>query len=857
MTTSLGWLAFHRPGWLWVAIPVLLLVGAWQLRQARRGLLPQPLRSWAAAGKWLAISLLAMSLAEPVWERTTVRPRSNQFAVVVDNSQSMTLTDPNTQGHRGSELHRLLQQKPSRWQERLEQDFDVRRYRLDQIARYVSHFGNLDFSADQSALGAALRSFRQRWNGRPVAGVLLFTDGIATDSWTEADLAGLPPIYPVVIGQPGSSADWSVGDVSVTTTAFEDTPVTILANVSAAGVSASLAEARLYDEAGTLLQTESVPLVDGKGTVRFQLAAAPAGVQFYRVEVVPAGNGPSHERPHAGVSSKPTGSPDLRAALPDDAASAATGRTNQAAKATAGGKASLSQPAGQEGTARGSTANPQTIPQHSEIANGHPVDANPHNNSRTVTVERGTGPYRILYVSGRPNWEYKFLARSVEGDDQIKLTGLIRIAKQESRFDFRGREGEQTNALFRGFDHAVDTAEQYDQPVLIRLNTTSAAELADGFPTQARELFEYSALIVDDLESAFFTADQLNLIERFVTVRGGSLLMLGGQESFRQGGYERSALGRMLPVYLDQVTPSAAVQFYRWQLTREGLLQPWARLRKTEPEEQTRLAASAPLQTLNHISGIKPGAEIVAEVIDNTSRAFPALVTQRYGQGRCAALLVGDLWRWQLPIPDEQRKSSDLSRTWRQLLRWLVVDTPSRVEITRTPPTAEGDGDEQLRISVKDSEFLPLDAAVVRGRIAGPNNRSVEIVAEPSLEAPGVFTAITPSRPDGPWRVSVDVQDPSGKPSISQSTGWTVEHLQREFASREPNVTALQQIATATGGELVRLNQLDEFVSGLVRRPMPVTERQITPLWHSPWWWALIAGGCLLDWGLRRRRGLS
>ena len=37
-------------------------------------------------------------------------------------------------------------------------------------------------------------------------------------------------------------------------------------------------------------------------------------------------------------------------------------------------------------------------------------------------------------------------------------------------------------------------------------------------------------LVVDDLEAGFFTHDQLSLIQRFVSERGGGLLLLGGTE---------------------------------------------------------------------------------------------------------------------------------------------------------------------------------------------------------------------------------------------------------------------------------------------------------------------------------------
>src|SRR5204863_636930 len=87
------------------------------------------------------------------------------------------------------------------------------------------------------------------------------------------------------------------------------------------------------------------------------------------------------------------------------------------------------------------------------------------NNSSVLAVDRGRGPYRILYVSGRPNWEFKFLNRAVSEDDQIQMVGLIRVARREPKFNFMGRAGESSNPLFRGFGNQ-EAVEQYDQPVL-------------------------------------------------------------------------------------------------------------------------------------------------------------------------------------------------------------------------------------------------------------------------------------------------------------------------------------------------------------------------------------------------------
>jgi hypothetical protein len=230
-------------------------------------------------------------------------------------------------------------------------------------------------------------------------------------------------------------------------------------------------------------------------------------------------------------------------------------------------------------------------------------------------TDRGQEPFRVLYVSGRPNWEYKFLNRAVAEDDQIQLVGLIRIAKREPKFDFRGRVGESSNPLFRGFgNQSKEEIERYDQPVLVRIYPNEEVKLREevklsgGFPKTAEELYDYHAVVLDDLESEFFTHDQMTLLQKFVSERGGGFLMLGGQESFHHGKYDRTPIGDMLPVYLDRIEEAKPSDTLKLSLTREGWLNPWVRLRNNETDENARLEAMPPFQVLNQVRDFKPGA---------------------------------------------------------------------------------------------------------------------------------------------------------------------------------------------------------------------------------------------------------
>ena len=73
------------------------------------------------------------------------------------------------------------------------------------------------------------------------------------------------------------------------------------------------------------------------------------------------------------------------------------------------------------------------------------------NSARTLAVDRGAGPYRILYVGGRPNWDHKFLRRAMAFDPEVQLPSIIRLARREPKFEFKARDGELSNPLFRGF----------------------------------------------------------------------------------------------------------------------------------------------------------------------------------------------------------------------------------------------------------------------------------------------------------------------------------------------------------------------------------------------------------------------
>ena len=776
--------------WLWLIMLVLTVTVVllfWSYRQsAELG----AIHKTAFCLKLLGVLVLLICMIEPLWSGRRAKSGANLFLVVADNSSGMNIRDQGITRSRGEILQAALQTENSNWLGTLADTFQVRQYLFDSRLRRTTDFSELNFDGKTSAIGMTLQTITERYRGRPLAGVLLMTDGNATDLAEQFyDLSSVPPVYPVVIGGPKPQKDISLTNVSVSQTSFEDAPVMIQADVEATGYTGKTVTVDLLENSGKLVerQTHKISKDDEKQAFRFRLRPDKTGVLFYNLSVTE----------------------DI---LPD--------------------------------------GNPEQ--------DKEPSEATLANNKRTVVVDRGDGPYRILYVTGRPNWEYKFLQRAISEDEQVQLVGLLRVARREPKYDWRGRTGEVSNPLYRGFDNQdKEETEEYDQPVLVRLNTRDKDELRDGFPKTKEELFGYHALVLDDVEAEFFSYDQMELIQEFVTERGGGFLMLGGKESFQQGNFHRTPIGHILPVYLDRMARQETINQAYMNLTREGLLQPWARLCNNEQDEIQRLMKMPAFRVLNCTRAVKPGARVIATVGNDPDRQIPALVIQRYGNGRVAALTIGDIWRWGMK---QSQMHEEMNKFWRQTLRWLVADVPDRISLKAVHKPEKINQPVMLQVHARNKDYESMDNVSVAIEVREPQGQKVQLTAEPVLTESGLFEATHIPRSNGGYFARAVVTDANGLELGDAKTGWAVDLEANEFRSIGTNRPLLERIANQTGGNVIELEALDEFVSKLPNRAAPITDTWVKPLWDLPGILPAIFMFVLMcfagEWTLRRWKGM-
>ncbi|MEO1529031.1 MAG: hypothetical protein AAFX06_26730 [Planctomycetota bacterium] len=780
------------PNWLIPAIIVgTVLTGLVLWNYASAGMLRSRLGWTGIALKVAGIALLAACLLQPMRRATRPRPRANLLPVVVDTSRSMDLAI----GRSGSWRDRIetALAPDSELYTELAQSFDTRLYGFDKRLTGASDVTALRRGGRASRLLTALDEMGQRMEGRPVAGMLLMTDGndpLSLNGDTELPEFAFP-VFPVLPLGNQSVDDLRITGTTVRQTNFELSPVTLTARYAIEGSLKGKAFATLTDTAtGTLIEEQTIDLAnaDDVGSVTFQFRPVDVGLRFYRVSLFREADRVAFDEPDSLI----------------DTESSETTLVN---------------------------------------------------NTQLVSVDRGRGPYRVLYVAGRPNWEFKFLRRAIEEDSEVQLRGLFRMAKKALKFNFRDRNISTTNPLFQGLgEDAEEVAEQYDEPVIIRLGLESPDELASGFPKTADELFSFDALILDDIEPGFFSRDQLDMVRGFVANRGGGLLMLGGQEMFAGKRFEESTLGELCPVYVARGASEKASGPVTLGLTREGMLQPWLRLRDNASEETIRLRSMPSFASANTVGELKAGAYQFATVTTADGRREPAVAIHRFGNGKVGAITITDLWRWSMRRDPEH--ADDAAQAWRQITRWLVSDVPRRTQLSATPDETNAD-QTIIRVDVADEEYEPMDNASVSVIVDSPGNEPLRLDAKPVGETAGAYTVPYFGDLPGQYTVSADVRAPDGQPMQVRETGWTRQLAGGEFDQLGTNISLLERIAEKSGGRVIREQDLDQFSNRLQAEKVPVTETWVYPLWHRGWVIALALGCLCCEWGIRRWGGLA
>ncbi len=446
-----------------------------------------------------------------------------------------------------------------------------------------------------------------------------------------------------------------------------------------------------------------------------------------------------------------------------------------------------------------------------------PGETNRANNAVTRLVNVDADKRRILYVEGEPRWEYKFIRRAEEDDPDIEVASMLRTT--ENKIYRQGIENPQ--------------------------------ELAEGFPSRAQDLFAYQGIILGSVEAGYFTPAQQDLIRQFVDRRGGGLLMLGGRFGLADGGWAGSPVADALPVLLPARRETFRRDHATAELTRSGLDSLITRLDDDPVKNVQRWKTLPYLMDFQDAGTPKPGAVVLAEMRAD-GRTLPLLITQNYGRGRSAVLATSGTWRWQMSLP---RGDPTHNVFWRQLLRWLVVDTPGPVALSVPNQMLFDDGHIRFSADVRDAQYQPAPDARVQAHVLGPNGLSATVALDPVANSPGNFAADWNSPQPGSYLVEVTAQRGSETLGRDVLTYQRMDGVAENFHTGQ-NRNLLETLASETGGRYWQPQDLSKLPEAIPISNAGITVRETKPLWNMPAVFLLLLGLLLCQWLLRRKWGV-
>ena len=460
-----------------------------------------------------------------------------------------------------------------------------------------------------------------------------------------------------------------------------------------------------------------------------------------------------------------------------------------------------------------STSEPGMIPFELRIED---AAADEESKKRPFLVEVVAPGKRILYVQNGFNFEFKFLRRAVVGDRNLQLQTFVRTG-----------EGKL---------------------VSIGGGTGQKLEL-----TQAG-LAPYALVILGDLPPESLSQEQSGALKEYVN-RGGSLILLGGLNSFGSNKIADTALAEISPAVLPADYREGR---FPSRMTEAGLRHPVLGALFNEVKQFPAVLSA------NIARSLAPGAEVLMEA-EISGQRTPLLVTARFGGGRVVAFMSDSLWRWRMGVLTGTPGKSFYDVFWGQLIEWVIPKADEKIGSAKLevfterssylmgerpevraifdPGSAGGKMPSTLPLKVRTPDGKTFDYAMKPGNFVASSGKSVSgytVKVEPNVS--GIFVA------QSNWG--------AGKDKLEAESRFSVSEPLPEKAGKPIDRVFLGKVAEQTGGKFFGIDQVDSWGELVVGKEQQVSRVRLLDLWNHPV--LLVALLVLLsaDWLTRKRWNL-
>ena len=452
-------------------------------------------------------------------------------------------------------------------------------------------------------------------------------------------------------------------------------------------------------------------------------------------------------------------------------------------------------------------------------ATPQPGEITTANNSRSTVQIVIKKPLKVLMIENRPRWEFRYLKNAILRDTSIRFACLL----------LKGDD------LHSGGDGNIKIS---------------------GFPNDEKTLFDYDIIVLGDVPRSYFSDNQLELMRRFVEDRGGSLLVIAGEDHLPQE-YAGSALEPVLPmIFSSNADPIFTDQPFQWQLTPEGARSPIMML-DDDPARSAAIWQNLPgMFWCAGTEGARPGATVLAvnPARSNANGPYPVALYQSFGAGKSYADLADSTWRWRWRMGDRY-----FYRYWGQVIRFLTPrDLPGnarfvQISVDRTGSSYRLGQLVTVTARILDPYYHPVKAPQLIAEEAGSGGLRQNILLQPVPGSPGLYS--TRIQPNRVGKYTITAASPIN-PQARNSVGFVVESEALELQKPELDIPFLKKLAAAGGGRYYNPDQLNKWIKSLQANPIVIHSVQEIELWDAPLFLLLFITPLSLEWFLRKRNGL-
>jgi len=291
--------------------------------------------------------------------------------------------------------------------------------------------------------------------------------------------------------------------------------------------------------------------------------------------------------------------------------------------------------------------------------------------SKALAVSVIREKLRVMYLAGRPSFEYAFLRDYLKGQSGIDLVSFVILRNPE---DMPGADERELSLI--------------------------------PFPVNEiflRDISHFDVFILQDFDLRRFAADgnYAASLAEFVK-RGGGLAVIGGASAFGGGGYYGiEFINSLLPVEIEKRPDFDEDLEFRVAPDKHS-----AALVFSGIDNEERFWNNTPtLKGANIWGPLKPGAKAIFHYKSATGGDAVFSAEKSYGKGRVMAIAGPSTWRWKLMGARELRYSGLYSAFWSRSLAYL--DGSLSLEKVTLESLPRSGASRAFRLKVLTANYLP------------------------------------------------------------------------------------------------------------------------------------------------------